>query len=215
MTQPPVAAPGCAAIAMEWSAGTSVPDRSPPDARDLSSLDDDRLVALAAAGRRDAFDLIVTRHRRAVYMVCYRFAHHHEDASDLAQDVFVRAWRALPRFKGESALSTWLYRIAVNVSLNKAALKVLPTEALAAGGEIEDLHSELPGEALARQERVRAVRAAIRALPPKQRATLILRVYHELPHQQIAQVLGNSVGTVKANFFHALRNLRKALGSMP
>ena len=59
------------------------------------------------------------------------------------------------------------------------------------------------------------MRAAIRSLPPKQRATLILRVYHELPHQQIAQVLGNSVGTVKTNFCHALRNLRKALGSMP
>lgn len=200
---------------MEWSAGTPAPDRPASDVTELDRLDDDRLVALAAAGRRDAFDLIVTRHRRAVYTVCYRFALHHEDASDLAQEVFVRAWRALPRFKGESRLSTWLYRIAVNVSLNKAAIKSLPTEALPPSGDIEDVGAEHPGEGLARQARVRAVRAAIRALPPKQRATLILRVYHELPHQQIAQVLGNSVGTVKANFCHALRNLRKALGSMP
>lgn len=208
------AAPGCAAIAMDWSAGTRVPDRSTP-ATELSLLDDKDLVAMAAAGRRDAFDLIVSRHRRAVYLVCYRFVRHHEDASDLAQDVFLRAWRALPRFKGESALSTWLYRIAVNVSLSKASLKSPAVEALAAFGDIEDARADLPGDRLARRERALAVRAAIRALPPKQRATLILRVYHELPHQQIAQVLGNSVGSVKANFFHALRNLRKALGSAP
>ena len=67
--------------------------------------------------------MIVERHRRAVYQVCYRFVNNHEDASDLAQDAFVRAWHGLKNFKGESALSTWLYRIAVNVCLNRVSAK--------------------------------------------------------------------------------------------
>ena len=79
----------------------------------------------------------------------------------------------------------------------------------------EPVPAERPGAALARAERARAVRRAIQALPPRQRATLILRTYHELPHQQIAQIFGTSVGAVKANFFHALGNLRKILGSEP
>ena len=73
----------------------------------------------ASTAHRAAFDLIVERHRRAVYQVCFRFVGNHEDASDLAQDVFFRAYRALGKFKGDSALGTWLYRIAVNVSLNR------------------------------------------------------------------------------------------------
>ena len=70
---------------------------------------------------------------------------------------------------------------------------------------------ERPDTALLREERAAEVRAAIRQLPPKQRATLILRVYHELPHEDIAGVLGSSVGAAKANFFHALANLKKLL----
>ena len=89
---------------------------------------DAELVRLAQSGSREAFDEIVRRHQRQVYQLCYRFAGNHEDASDLAQDVFVRAYKALKGFKGESALPTWLYRIAVNVCLNRKALKTLPVE---------------------------------------------------------------------------------------
>ena len=72
---------------------------------------------------RRAFDEIVARHRRSVYQVCFRFTNNHEDASDLAQEAFVRAWKGLGSFKGEAALSTWLYRIAVNVCLNRVGAK--------------------------------------------------------------------------------------------
>src|SRR5215203_626882 len=80
---------------------------------------DAELVDACLAGRQDAFDTLVERHQRHVYQLCYRFVGNHEDASDLAQDAFVRAYRGLHRFKGQASLGTWLYRIAVNVSLNK------------------------------------------------------------------------------------------------
>ncbi|HYE85499.1 MAG TPA: RNA polymerase sigma factor [Vicinamibacterales bacterium] len=181
----------------------------------LTELDDAELVKAAAAGQREAFDVIVERHRRIVYQVCYRFVNNHEDASDLAQDAFVRAWKGLKNFKGQSALSTWLYRIAVNVSLNRVAVRTAVTEPIESGEQFEDARIESPPRAMMREERAAAVRKAIAALPDKQRATLILRTYHDMSHQEIADVLGSSVGAVKANFFHALANLRKILGSEP
>ena len=78
-----------------------------------------------------------------------------------------------------------------------------------------DTASDAPGDDLRRDERARAVRRAINALPDKQRATLILRTYHDLSHREIADMMGSSVGAVKANFFHALANLKKLLGSEP
>lgn len=181
------------------------------------------LVEAALAGRRDAFDVIVERHRRHVYQLCYRFVNNHEDASDLAQDVFVRAYRGLKNFRNQASLGTWLYRIGVNVCLNKVSAKRPRIESIdrleMASDERIASRDETASDALLRSERAARVRAAIAKLPKKQRATLILRMYHELPHDQIAGVLGSSVGAVKANFFHALNNLKKLLqdetGSKP
>ncbi len=209
-----------------WSAAMPVPTKwtvrvIDPDADNvaerlapLAEQDDAALVAAAVAGRREAFDVIVERHQRAIYHVCYRFVGNHEDASDVAQEAFVRAWRGLGQFKGQSALTTWLYRIAVNLCLNRASLKTPALEPIAVD-QFVDEHTEDPRTGLLRDERARAVRRAIDALPRKQRATVILRAYQELSHQQIADILGSSVGAVKANFFHALANLRRALGSEP
>ena len=177
---------------------------------DWSSADDHALVEACLAGHRDAFAPIVQRYQRQVYHVCYRFTGNHADAADLAQDVFVRAYRGLRGFKGASSIHTWLYRIAVNVCLNRAASRT-PRPTPLAGRDVAAA-MEMPDSALERGERASQVRAAILRLPPKQRATLILRVYHDLPHQEIAGILGSSVGAVKANFFHALANLRKMLG---
>jgi RNA polymerase sigma-70 factor, ECF subfamily len=177
----------------------------------LTDLDERALVEACLANRRGAFDLVVERHRRAVYQLCYRFVGNHEDASDLSQDVFLRAYRGLRNFKGQSSLATWLYRIGVNVCLNRVSAKTPVTEAIE-GGQFEDAGAESPADRLLRAERQARVRAAIARLPRKQRATLILRAYHELSHQEIADVLGSSVGAVKANFFHALGSLKKLLG---
>ena len=124
--------------------------------------------------------------------------------------MFIRAYRGLGRFKRQSSLGTWLYRIGVNVCLNRVAIKT-PKPAPLDHDEVLAGNEESPSDALLRGERAKQVRAAIARLPDKQRATLVLRVYHELPHEQIADILGSSVGAVKANFFHALKNLKKLL----
>jgi len=198
------------AVQPEWKVTVKSAAADEPGDRPLADATDESLVAACLEGRRDAFDIIVERHRRHVYQLCYRFVGNHEDASDLAQDVFIRAYRGLGRFKRQSSLGTWLYRIGVNVCLNRVAIKT-PKPAPLDHDEVLAGNEESPSDALLRGERAKQVRAAIARLPDKQRATLVLRVYHELPHEQIADILGSSVGAVKANFFHALKNLKKLL----
>jgi RNA polymerase sigma-70 factor, ECF subfamily len=176
----------------------------------LSDLGESELVAASLAGHPGAFDLIVERHRRTVYQLCYRFVGNHEDASDLSQDVFLRAFRGLRNFKGQSSLGTWLYRIGVNVCLNRISAKTPVNEPIEKHQYIDD-NAESPSDRMLRGERALQVRAAITRLPRKQRAALILRMYHDMSHQEIADTLGSSVGAVKANVFHALQNLKKLL----
>lgn len=188
-------------------------DRARPDTLLLADGADDRtLVEACLGGRREAFDTIVERHQRQVYQLCYRFAGNHEDASDLAQDVFIRAYRGLHSFKGRAAFSTWLYRIAVNVCLNQVGARRHIWTTLDAADQ-PDHRQERADASILRGERAVEVRAAIARLPRKQRAALILRIYHDLPHDQIAAIVGSSVGAVKANFFHALANLKKLLST--
>lgn len=179
-------------------------------AADVSTLEDAALVRAFLAGDRAAFDAIVARHQRPVYQLCYRFVRNHEDASDLAQDVFVRAFKGLKNFKGDSQLSTWLYRVAVNVCLNRVAARKPELEPLDPSRHLDD-RSDDPYRVVARGQRAEEVRRAIARLPPKQRATLLLRVYQELSHEEIAKILGSSEGAVKTNFFHALGNLKRLL----
>jgi RNA polymerase sigma-70 factor (ECF subfamily) len=188
-----------------WSAPSTVMTGQAAAAASLDETADDQALA---------FDLLVTRHRRSVYHVCYRFVNHHEDAADLTQGTFVRAWRALASFRGQARFSTWLHRIAVNVCLNKVAVRTPVAEPIDAEA-IVDRRQPLPGDELLAAERAAQVRAAVAALPPRQRAALVLRAYHELSHQEIADLVGTSVGAVKANVFHALANLRKRLGTRP
>jgi RNA polymerase sigma-70 factor (ECF subfamily) len=178
------------------------------DHRDrFEGSDDHGLLAACRAGSRAAFGVLVERHRRQVYRLCYRFAGTHEDAADLSQEVFLRAYRAVARFRGDSSVSTWLHRIGVNVCLNRAASRRPPQVPLE---HIPELAAPAPDPAssLAASER-----AAIAALPEKQRATVILRVYQELSHREIAEALGTTEGAAKANLFHALRSLRRRLAA--
>ncbi len=194
----------------EWDLTVVRPDAATaadPSFGDLSEAD---LVSACLRDQNGAFDVIVERHRRAVYQLCYRFVGNHEDASDLAQDVFLRAFRGLRNFGGRSSLATWLYRIAVNVSLNRVGAKKPQSEPIDARQHV-DTRTESPSERLIGAERDARVRAAIAQLPRKQRVALILRMYHEMSHQEIADMVGSSVGAVKANVFHALQNLKKRL----
>jgi RNA polymerase sigma-70 factor, ECF subfamily len=169
--------------------------------------DDRQTIEAWRNGDPEAFDRLVERYQRNVYNLCYRYVNNHHDANDMAQEAFLKAYRALDRFRGDSAFSTWLYRIAVNTCLSFRGSRkpqdelpetlTDPRESVVAG--------------LEREDQAREVRRAIAALPEKQRATLILKIYHELSHEEVADILGSSVGTVKANLFHAMTKLRKQL----
>ncbi len=152
---------------------------------------------------------LLERYQRDIYRLCYRFVNDHHDASDMAQEAFLKAYRAIGKFRGDSTFSTWLYRIAVNTCLNLRAARRPETAEIPA--ELAD-GSAGALERLVREQRAECVREAVSRLPERQRATLILKVYHELSHEQVAGILDSSVGTAKANLFHALRNLRKLLG---
>jgi len=167
---------------------------------------EDAAVEAARRGDREAFDELVVRHQRSVYRLCYRYVNDHADANDLTQEAFLKAWRGIGRFRGRSRFSTWLYRIAVNACLNfRAARKAKTTELPEALPDPRPAESEK----LLEREQARRVREAVARLPEKQRLTLILKIYDDLTHQEVAKMLGSSVGTVKANLFHALGNLRK------
>jgi len=196
----------------DWNA-TEVRPKEPDGQSlpDLSNLGENELVAACLAGDSRAFDLLVERHRRAVYQLCHRFVGNHEDASDLSQEVFLRAYRGLRSFRGQASVGTWLHRIGVNVCLNRVSVKKPDSEPIDARQHV-DIRTESPSERVLRGERAEHVRRAVVTLPPRQRAALILRVYQEMTHQEIADVLGSSVGAVKANVFHALQNLKRILG---
>ncbi|HSL21686.1 MAG TPA: RNA polymerase sigma factor [Vicinamibacterales bacterium] len=198
----------------EWKLTVASPEQPAAGAALRDTAGDAELVRATLAGNRQAFDLIVTRYRRPIYHLCLRYVGRHEDAADLAQEVFLRAYRGLGGFQGKASFSTWLYRIGVNVCLNRVSAKTPRLEQMEPLDEARRVAGgEGPADALLREERAARVRAAIAQLPPKQRATLVLRVYQELSHEEIAKILGSSVGACKANFFHALRKLRALLQS--
>jgi RNA polymerase sigma-70 factor (ECF subfamily) len=159
-------------------------------------------------GEREAFDRLVERYQRDIYRLCYRYVNNHEDANDMAQEVFLKAYKAIGRFRGDSSFSTWLYRIAVNTCLNFRAARKPETE------ELPEALPDARASAVATlegEDQARVVRHAVSRLPEKQRATLILKIFHDLTHEEVAGILGSTVGTVKANLFHALGNLRKQM----
>ncbi|HSD27855.1 MAG TPA: sigma-70 family RNA polymerase sigma factor [Vicinamibacteria bacterium] len=180
-----------------------------PGRTDAVREDEREAIEASRRGEREAFDRLVERYQRDVYRLCYRFVNNHEDATDLAQEAFVKAYRALDRFRGDSSFSTWLYRIAVNTCLNFRAARKPPADELPETLSDGRARADEPMES---EERARRVRDAIRKLPEKQRLTLILKTYHDLTHEEIAGLMGSTVGTAKANLFHALGNLKRILG---
>ncbi len=147
----------------------------------------------------DAFAELVRRHQAAVYRVALRLLGSEADAEDAAQEAFVRAWRGLRRFRAESTVSTWLYRIVTNHCLNLLAahesIEVLESEALSTGDD--------PAQIAEQRERFVAVARTVAGLPGEQRAALVLRDFEGLSYEQVAQVLGVSVAAVKGRIHRA------------
>ncbi len=180
----------------------------PQQASDPSTSDEE-LVTRFKAGNEASFDALVVRHRTFVYRLAHRLTGRHEDADDLAQDAFLRAYRSLHRFRGESLFRTWLTRILVNLAINarqrrREAVTLDETDA-AVGRPSEAASVTLRGQ----------VRRAVGTLPRRQRQILMLKVYEEMKFSEIAAAAGISIGTAKATFFQAVRALRGRLLSPP
>jgi RNA polymerase sigma-70 factor (ECF subfamily) len=179
-------------------------------AREDSGLEreDERSVRAFLSGDRRAFGDLARTYRSRIFAICYRYTGNREDAEDLVQDVLLRAFRGLPGFRGEARFRTWLYRIAVNACLNWIAVQRRPGEPLPP--DVVD-PAPTPAERFSRRESAAGIRRAVSKLPDRQRMTLLLRVYEELSYREISEVMGCPTGTAKANFFFALKNLRKLL----
>lgn len=170
---------------------------------------DFELIDRVLSGNTLSFEELVNRYKKSVYYLTYRMVHDHEDAADLSQETFLKAYQGLRKFKRQSSFHTWLYRITVNLCINH--LRKRRSRQFV---ELEKTHSvEHPDvlENLELEELQTVMNDAVNDLPEKQRAAVILRIYHGLSHKEISHILGCSVGTVKANYFHAIRNLRKSL----
>jgi RNA polymerase sigma-70 factor (ECF subfamily) len=170
------------------------------------------LVQDVRNGKRQAFTELMRRHQQRVYWVARRIVGDHAEADDVAQETFVKAYLALGEFRGDSSFFTWVYRIAVNLSLNA----VRKRQVMNYLRESELLSKFLPspddpsaGVELGEMES--ALRRAIAELPEKQKAVFVMRYYDELSYEEIARVLKTSVGGLKANYFHALKKVREYL----
>jgi RNA polymerase sigma-70 factor (ECF subfamily) len=157
------------------------------------------LVDAARAGDVDAFEVLVRRHQGGVYRVAVRLLGSDADAQDATQETFVRAWRGLARFRGESAVSTWLYRIVTNRCLNVIVAR-RPSERLdpdlpSVGGD--------PAAIAEQRERFAAVAREVASLPPEQRAALVLRDFEGLSYEEVAAALEVSVAAVKGRIHRA------------
>jgi RNA polymerase sigma-70 factor, ECF subfamily len=181
---------------------------------------EEALVTAAKRGDGRAFEILVGRHRRRILAVAMRFVRIQEDAEDIVQQSFQKAFVYLERFEGKSRFSTWLTRIAINEALmllrKKRASPEVPIEESTTMDE-PALPLDLPGsdpspeDNCLHEEQKRILSAAVKQLKPRTRKAIELRQLGELSTEETARILGLSVGAVKARLFHARKELRKSV----
>src|SRR5689334_9018832 len=186
---------------------------------DVSELD---LVKRCQAGDTAAFDELVTRYRTRVFGMIYNMAHSEQDAWDLAQESFLKAWKSISRFRGQSSFYTWVYRIVMNVTIDWLRKKQIRGGA----GEFDDAvqlkevdpasrtapHADaLPHERMEQSEIRERIDAAIAQLSPEHRAVILLKEIENMQYNEIAESLGCSIGTVMSRLFYARKKLQNLL----
>ncbi|MEP6916117.1 MAG: sigma-70 family RNA polymerase sigma factor [Acidobacteriota bacterium] len=178
---------------------------------------DEELVARSQGGDLDSFNQLVLRWERPIYALAYRVIGREEDARDVAQETFLRAFRALKGFKGQAKFSSWLYRIALNLCRDwMRRERRTPVAQAPEGVDIIELAGETtPSESIddrvARHQIGRVVGKAMASLPEEQRNAIILKEYHGLTFQEIAELLDCPLSTVKTRLYQGLSVLRKQL----
>jgi RNA polymerase sigma-70 factor (ECF subfamily) len=180
---------------------------------------DEELVDRSRSGDADSFNLLISRWERPIYALAYRVIGREEDARDVTQETFLRAFRGLAAFKGQAKFSSWLYRIALNLCRDwirrkkRSPLATLPEDV-----ELEDVAADVgPTETVedlvSRRELSELVEAAMARLPEEQRTAIILKEYHGMTFQEIADLQGCPLSTVKTRLYQGLSVLRRELGA--
>jgi RNA polymerase sigma-70 factor (ECF subfamily) len=181
----------------------------------MPDVPEQHLIQRAQKGDHDAFTTLVDEHQRYIYNLALRVLKDENEALDLTQETFVRAWTALPNFRGQSQFRTWLYRIVTNLCYNR-----LPNLRRSLTDLGDDVISEIPGtdptfDNPARGFESRELRSylhsAIESLDENYRLLISLRYQNELPYEEIASMLNLPLGTVKTGLFRAKEQLRRAL----
>jgi RNA polymerase sigma-70 factor (ECF subfamily) len=174
--------------------------------------DDRELLRRAAAGDQNAFALLVQRHQGRIFNLAYRFSRDRQDAEDLAQEIFFKVWRHAGSFRGESAFSTWLYRLAVNSCLNHRQGKKARPEPLTLVGDLPaGGDAARAGDDLVAAEREARLRTALDSLPARQRVALALASFEDKAYEEIAAAMDVSVPAVESLLFRARQNLAAIL----
>jgi len=183
----------------------------------VTSSTDEELVARTVAGDADSFNQLILRWERPIYALAYRVIGRDEDARDVCQETFLRAFRALPGFKGQAKFSSWLYRIALNLCRDWIRRqRRTPIVSAPEGVDIVELASaqgplESIEDLVARNQLSQTVSDAMLHLPEEQRTAIVLKEYHGLTFQEIADMLQCPLSTVKTRLYQGLSVLRRRL----
>jgi len=191
-----------------------------------SSKEDGELVKAFQAGDKTAFDALVLRHKDKLYNLCYWFLGDMQEANDSAQDVFIKVFRSIKKFRFESAFSTWLYRIAANTCKNrlkssdfrqKKKIVWLDNPGETGNGQYAaEIHDKTPSPMveLEKKERMMFIQKAIATLPTDQSTVVVLRDIEGLSYEEVSNITGLNFGTVKSRLSRARQQLRKKLRGM-
>ena len=190
---------------------------SPPG----SEPDDLALVRRCQAGEDKAFDELVNKYRSRVFAMIYHLVHNEQDAWDLAQDGFIKAWKSIDRFRFQSSFYTWLYRIMTNVAIDWLRKKQITTgqefddtiglQDLEPGSDLAPKSEPPPAKKIERQEVRARIDAAIAKLSPEHRTVILLKEMEDLQYHEIAETVGCSIGTVMSRLFYARKKLQTLL----
>ena len=203
--------------------GVNRGDAATSNQRASEAQEDRDLIEAARAGDRAAFRALVERHQRRAFAIALGIVHDEHDAREIVQEAFLRVWKGLDRWQGDSAFFTWLYRIVSNLGIDvvrrpgrRAADRDVPLELDDLGEADLPLVGRIDGgepfDHLRRREIAARLRAALDALPPYHRGVILMREVEGMSYDEMAQAMGVSKGTIMSRLFHARQKLQRALG---
>ena len=179
------------------------------------TTDDHELVLRTKRGDRSAFEILVSRYQDRAYNVAYQIVRHHEDALDVAQEAFARAYVSIARFRGTAGFYTWLYRILVNLAIDQTRARgrqnPIPRDDPEREVALREMTAD-PAASLETKELRQQIVRAVTSLPADQRAALTLREIDGLSYQEIARIMNCSIGTVMSRLYAARQKLQRILG---